>query len=125
MRHPNIGHVTDSVDSIGFPTEVKTVPINIAPGGASATAIVAGVTGKKIRILAMVIGTDTIGTLRFQDDASSPTVLSGDIPVLADSPLVLEFNEGMHWGETAAGDDLDILPSGAMNIDGILVYTEV
>ena len=124
-RFPSIGHVRDSIESVGGPTQIKPVPINIAPAGATATAIVSGVAGKKIRILAMVVGTNTTGAITLQDDESSPVALSGAIPILADSPFVLPFCEGIHWGETTAGADLDIKPDGAMSIDGILVYTEV
>lgn len=86
--------------------------------------IVAAVTGKKIRVLAMMaIMTGTGVTIRFESGAGG-TALTGQMQPTQGGGFVLPFNP-VGWFQTAAGSLLNMELSGAQSVDGCLVYIEV
>ena len=102
--------------------EVKFAAIDAA--AAEANELVAAVTGKIIRILALCLVADAAVDVTMQDDAASPVVLMGPFKDLSVGHLVLPYAvEG--WGQTTSGKALDMLLGGATQVTGCLVYAEV
>lgn len=87
------------------------------------TTLVAAVTGKRIRLLALCLTVGTAANIRFESGTGG-TALSGVIELLADTPLVLPFSES-GWLETAAATLLNLEQSGVVAISGMLVYQEI
>ena len=95
----------------------------IAAGSSGDNTIVAAVTGKKIRVLSVLILVPSNLVIAFESGASG-TALTGDMELGAKTPLVLPFNpEG--WFETAAGALLNLELAGATATAGCLSYVEV
>lgn len=100
----------------------KFAVINTATSGNN--TLVAAVTGKKIRVLAVYARVAGAMDIRFESGADG-TALSGVIEMEATDPLfVLPFNP-VGWFETAAATLLNLELSAATSIDGGLVYVEV
>ena len=92
--------------------------------GSGDNTIVAAVTGKKIRVLALhVTMTGTLVTIRFES-AAGGTALTGQMQPLAGNSITLPFNP-VGWFETVAGELLNMELGGAQSVDGCLVYVEV
>lgn len=86
--------------------------------------LVAAVTGKKIRVLAMfAIMTGTAVTIRFES-AAGGTALTGQMQPSQGGGFVLPYNP-VGWFETVSGELLNMELSGAQSVDGVLVYVEV
>ena len=86
--------------------------------------LVAAVTGKKIRVLALFVTmTGTAVTIRFESGADG-TALTGQMGPTAGQTIVLPFSP-VGWFETAAATLLNMELSGAQSVDGALVYVEV
>lgn len=86
--------------------------------------LVAAVTGKKIRVLALfAIMTGTAVTIRFESGAGG-TALTGQMQPTQGGGFVLSYNP-VGWFETAAGELLNMELSGAQSVDGVLTYVEV
>lgn len=86
--------------------------------------LVAAVTGKKIRVLAMfAIMTGTAVTIRFESGAGG-TALTGQMTPSQGGGFVLPFNP-VGWFETNSGELLNLELGGAQSVDGVLVYCEV
>lgn len=95
----------------------------IAAASSGDNTIVAAVTGKKLRVLSLVLLSTAKQTVAFESGASG-TALTGDMEIAANAPLVLPFNpEG--WFETAAGVLLNLELGGANAVAGSLSYVEV
>ena len=98
--------------------------------GASATPLIAGTSGKKIRVLSALLDVnDGMATWKFQS-STGPADLTGNL-FLSSGPdpdstatgaLVLPHSP-TGWFETLAGDDLNlVLLAGTAGIGGCLVY---
>jgi hypothetical protein len=86
--------------------------------------LVAAVTGKRIRVLAILaVMTGTAVTIRFESGAGG-TALTGQMQPTQGGGFVLPFNP-VGWFETAASALLNMELSGAQSVDGVLVYTLV
>lgn len=100
---------------------IKRAKIAVAAGTGQAE-LVAAVTGKKIRILAMILvaGADTTVTLQ-----SASTALTGAIDETnLGSAGNWAFNP-LGWCETAAGEALNALRGASTSLNGLIVYVEV
>ena len=86
-------------------------------------SIVAAVSGKKIRVLALFLVAAGGVTVRFESGASG-TALTGQMNLVANTGFVLPFNP-LGWFETGTGVLLNLELSGAVSVDGSLVYVEV
>lgn len=83
--------------------------------------LVAAVTGKRIRVLALFsIMTGTAVTIRFESGAGG-TALTGQMQPTQGGGFVLPYNP-LGWFETAAGELLNMELSGAQSVDGVLNY---
>lgn len=83
--------------------------------------IVAAVSGKKIRVLALE---GTINSPASLSIRSANTAISGPHPMSANGQKVLPMNEA-GWFQTAAGEALNFDLSSAVQFGGSLVYQEV
>ena len=100
---------------------VKRAVIDAASSGNN--TVVAAVTGKKIRVLALVMTmTGTAVTIRFADGASG-TALTGQMQPTQGQTVTLPFNP-VGWFETSAATLLNLELGGAQSVDGVLVYIE-
>jgi len=101
---------------------VKRAAIDAASSGNN--TLVAAVTGKKIRVLAVFLTmTGTAVTIRFEDGADG-TALTGQMGPAAGQTIVLPFNP-VGWFETSAATLLNLELGGSQSVDGSLVYIEV
>jgi hypothetical protein len=85
--------------------------------------LVAAVTSKKIRVLAAFMVSAGTVNARFESGAGG-TALTGQMNLVANSGFVLPFNP-VGWFETAVTTLLNLELSGAVSVDGSLVYVEV
>lgn len=86
--------------------------------------LVAAVTGKKIRVLGVVLAAASAVTVQFESGTGG-TFLTGAIPLVANGDLkfVLPVTlPGYHWFETAAGVLLNVILGGAVQVSGCLIY---
>ena len=96
---------------------------SIAVAASGDNTLVAAVTGKKLRVLSLVLLSTAKQTVRFESGASG-TALTGQMELAANAPLVLPFNpEG--WFETAASALLNLELGGANAVAGSLSFVEV
>jgi hypothetical protein len=82
--------------------------------------LVAAVTGKRIRVLGMVIIAAGSVTIRLESGASG-TALSGQMALVVNSGFTLPMSD-VGWCETSAGALLNLELSAAVSVDGVLVY---
>lgn len=100
---------------------VKRAAIDAASSGDN--TLVAAVTGKKIRVLALAITmTGTAVTIRFEDGAGG-TALTGQMQPTQGQTVTLPFNP-VGWFETSDATLLNLELGGAQSVDGVLVYIE-
>jgi len=85
--------------------------------------IVAATSGKKIKVLGVFLVAAGSVDVRFESGASG-TALTGQMSLAADGDgFVLPVAPaGYHWFETASGALLNLELSGAVYVDGCIVY---
>jgi hypothetical protein len=86
-------------------------------------SVVTAVTGKRIRVHALTLVSAGTVTARFESGAGG-TALTGQMTMAVNTSITLPFNP-VGWFETAAGAALNLELSGAVSVDGVLVYTEI
>lgn len=82
--------------------------------------LIAAVASRKIRVLAYTIISGGTVTARFESGAAG-TALSGQMSLVAQTPIVAPFNPAGHF-ETAANALLNLELGGAVSVDGHLTY---
>lgn len=100
---------------------IRRIPIDHATSGDN--TLVAAIANTKIRVLACLLIAASAVVVRFESDAGG-TALTGQMNVPGDGGFVLPFNP-VGWFETAAGALLNLELSGAVSVDGVLVYQEI
>lgn len=85
--------------------------------------LVAAVSGKKIRVISLVLVAAGTVNVRFESGASG-TALTGQMNLVANTGFVLPFNP-VGWFETAVATLLNLELSAGVSVDGVLVYVEV
>lgn len=85
--------------------------------------LVAAVTSKKIRVLSLFLVSAGTVNVRFESGAGG-TALTGQMNLVANTGFVLPYNP-VGWFETASNTLLNLELSGAISVDGSLVYIEV
>jgi hypothetical protein len=86
--------------------------------------LVAAVSGKKIKVLGLVLVAAGAVTVALESGASG-TALTGDMSLTANGDLKVVFpmsEPGYHWVETAAGALLNLELGGAVQVSGCIVY---
>lgn len=96
---------------------VKDAFVNTAATGN--TALVAAITGKKIRVLSVIVFTTLANTIKFQ---SATTDISATFPLAANGNIISEVSDGLF--ETAVGEALNVNLSVA-TATGVSVTYEV
>ena len=107
-------------DDKGNNTTVKYKVIDHATSGDN--TIVAAVTGKKIRVLAITLVSAGTVTARFESGAGG-TALTGQMTLAVNSGFSISCGQ-LGCFETAAGSLLNLELSGAVSVDGFLTYME-
>lgn len=93
-------------------------------GGTTGGEIVPAVTGKKLRLISMMLTTDTAGNITVRDNNGTPVILVGPAPAAANGGFVLPHNpEG--WGDTTAGKNLNVLLGTSATVFGGVVTYQV
>lgn len=85
--------------------------------------LVAAVTGKKIRVVSLVLVSVGALTVRLESGASG-TALTGQMALAANGSLVWPYNPA-GWCETAAAALLNLELSAATSVDGVIGYVLV
>lgn len=112
---------TDSIQNGLTALTPKFAAISVNSSGT--TAVVAAVTSKKIRVLAMSLNCAAAVNVKMRDNAAG-TDLTGAWNFAANGGIVLQFCPVGHF-ETAAGNALSINLSAAQQVSGHVVYVEV
>lgn len=98
------------------------VAVDVATSGDN-TLVAAQGASNKIRVYACILVAAAAVTVRFESGAGG-TALTGQMQLAANSGFVLPFNP-LGWFETAANALLNLELSGAISVDGSLVYSVV
>lgn len=106
---------------MGIQSDVQFAAIVAA---ATDNTLVAAVTGKKIRVLALfLVASGGANNARFESGTGG-TALTGVMNLAANGQLSLPYNAAGHF-ETAAGALLNLELSAATAVGGYLVYVTV
>lgn len=97
---------------------IKYAAIDAASSGNN--TLVAAVTGKKIRILAVFMIAAGTATARFES-AADGTALSGQMTLAVNTGFCLPYSPD-GWGETVVSELLNLELSAAVSVDGMIVY---
>lgn len=91
-------------------------------GGTTGGEIVAAVTGKKLRLISMMLLTDTAGNVTVRDNTGTPIKFVGPAPVAANGGFVLPHSpEG--WGDTGSGKNINVLlGTSCTTFGGVVTY---
>lgn len=96
---------------------------SIAVSGSGNNTLVAAVTSKKIRVLALWLTSNGSVNAKFQSGASG-TDLTGFAYLVVNTGMVLPYNP-VGWFETGSNTLLNLNLSGAVAVGGSLTYIEV
>jgi hypothetical protein len=111
----------EAVVSAPTSAAVKWAVIDHATSGNN--TIVAAVTGKKIRVLQVVLISAGTVNARFESGADG-TALTGQMNLIVNSGFTLPYSP-IGWFETAAATLLNLELSAAVSVDGVIAYIEV
>lgn len=112
---------TSQMTAAGTILTPKFVIIDAATSGDN--TLLAAVTSKKIRVLALFLVAAGTVNVRFESGAGG-TALTGQMNLVANTGFVLPYNP-VGWFETAVTTLLNLELSAAISVDGSLVYVEV
>jgi len=97
---------------------------SIDQSSSATTAVVAAVTGMRIRILAACFNMSDGSTAPVLILKSASTQLSGEMTAQNDLQIVLPFNPA-GWVQTESGEAFNVTSSGGGACNGFVVYDEV
>jgi hypothetical protein len=104
---------------VAIQSEVLKAVVAASTGGDN--TLVAAVSGKKIRVLALVlVASGGANTVRLES-AASGTALTGQMDLVSDGQLILPYNPA-GWCETVAGQLLNLELSAGTSVAGVLTY---
>ena len=103
------------------PETISYAAIDAATSGDN--TLVAAVTSRRIRVHGYVLVSAGTVTVRFES-AASGTALTGQMTMAVNSVITAPFNPA-GWFETVAGELLNLELSGAVSVDGHLIYSVV
>jgi hypothetical protein len=117
--------IADGTDVIMTGSGIELTPkfAAISASGSGNNTLVAAVTGKKIRVLAMALVANGAVNAKLQSGAGG-TDITGLFYLAANGGFVLPYNK-VGWCETVASVLLNLNLSGAVAVGGCLVYVEV
>lgn len=131
------GSATDASVAAPLPVQASLESNQMTAGGTVVTpkyaiidaatsgdnTLIAAVTSKKVRVLAAFLVSAGTVNVRFESGAGG-TALTGQMNLVANTGFVLPFNPA-GWFETGSNTLLNLELSGAISVDGSLVYVEV
>ncbi len=97
--------------------------VAVAAASSGDNTLVAAVVGKRILVLNCVLIAAGAVNVRFENGASG-TALSGRMNLTTNSGFTAPFSE-IGWTKTSVNTLLNLELSGAVNVDGWLVYAEI
>lgn len=97
---------------------ILNLPIS---GTGTSVDLVAAVSGKRIRIMSLLVTSDTDCTIQIADNNGTPNVFVGALPTAARGGFRLEKDDDGH-GTTAAGKKIVANISPSSTIGGIIQY---
>ena len=101
---------------------LKRAVIDVASSGNN--TIISAVASKKFRVFAVMLVAAGAVNVRFETGADG-TALSGQMNLVANTGFVLPFNS-YGWFETGTANTLlNLELSGAVSVDGVLLYAEI
>lgn len=117
--------VGDATDLLYTGSNLELTPKFAAISAATSgnNTLVAAVTGKRIRVLAMALVANGSVNVKAQSGAGG-TDLTGLFYLVANGGFVLPYNK-LGWFQTAAAALLNLNLSAAIAVGGCLVYVEV
>jgi hypothetical protein len=107
----------------GLSVAIQSVPLYAVVAAATGgdNTLVAAVTGKKIRVMSLVlVASGGANSVRLESGASG-TALTGVMDIIDNGQLVLPYNPA-GWCETAASALLNLELSAATAVGGVLGY---
>ena len=113
--------VSDKI--VAASTNVTPKYVSISANTSGDNTILAAVTGKKIRILSLVIVSAGTVNIRLESGAGG-TALTGVMPLVVNNSLVWPLNQ-YGYTETAAATLLNLELSAGVAVTGCLTYIEV
>ena len=116
---PSIRPGTTTVPAMLASSQLTLIAISDAAGGD--ITVVSGVSGQTIRVFRLLLVVSGATDITFKD--STPTSLSGAMPIAANGGIALDFN-GDPWYTTAAGKGFIITSSAATQVSGSLWYAQ-
>ncbi len=100
------------------------VQFAVVSGSATANTLVAAATGKRIRVMALIlVASGGANNTRLQSGAGG-TAMTGVMNLAANGQLVMPYNEA-GWCETAVAALLNLDLSAATLVAGVLTYVTV
>lgn len=117
--------IADGTDLLYTGSNIELTPkfAAISASGSGNNTLVAAVTGKKIRVLALALIANAAVNAKLQSGAGG-TDITGLFYCAGNGGLVLPYNK-VGWCQTAAATLLNLNLSGAVAVGGCLVYVEV
>lgn len=94
----------------------------IAAATAGDNTLVAAVTGKRIRVHALVLVASGGANTAALESAAGGTALTGDMDIADNGQLILPYNPA-GWCQTVAGELLNLELAAATAVAGVLVYS--
>lgn len=116
-----MGLITDAIYNSNTALTPKFKVIDHAVSGDN--TLITAVTAKKLRVLSLFLISAGTVNVRFESGTGG-TALTGQMNLVANAGFVLPFNP-VGWFETASATLLNLELSGAVSVDGNLVYVEV
>lgn len=93
----------------------------VSASGSGDNTLVAAVTGKKIRVLSLVLSAAGAVNVRLESGAGGTALTGVMVMAAAGDQIVLPFNP-LGWVETAAAALLNLELSGAVAVTGVVNY---
>jgi hypothetical protein len=109
---------------VNLSTGATTSPLSSSSVSVSSSGnntLVAGVSGKTVRVFKLVLVFSAAANATFQDGSS--TALSGAIPMLANGSIVLDFDT-VPWYVTSSGNAFVLNLSTGVTVTGTVYYTQ-
>lgn len=108
---------------MAFPNNPNILTAAISFSGSGDNPVIAGVVGKSISVVAMLLAVGAATNITFKDGGSN--LLSGAFPLVANGSIALDYSQDgkMPWYWTTAGNAFVINSSNAVQVSGTIYYT--
>lgn len=108
-----------------MPGGIQSEPIYVViDTNVTTTLLVAGVAGKRLRVISLLLASNSGLNAFALRNVSAGTRIIGPVSVADDTNCVLPYSPA-GWGQSAEGDGINLLLGSATGVGGQLVYVEV